>query len=167
MDDVLRPSSGPKCHCGILEREGRTPDSPIKFDAEMNEYYIFYFDGGEEVKLSIYHCMFCGGVAPDSFRPSKFAVLSHGELERLVDLTKDLKTMDRVLAAFGEPDSDEQRGSTWTTPETDEHGEITEICRALTYRNLSQTVDVCVAVRLDGKVEFTFSGKYLGGSEEA
>ena|SRR5215813_158235 len=166
MADEFKPGSGPKCRCGSLDREARKPDSPIKFDTEMNEYYISYFDGGEETKLRVYHCMFCGGAAPDSFRPSKFAVLSSGELERLRKLIKDLKSVDQVLAAFGKPDSDEQPGVMWTTPETDEHGEITESFRALTYRNLSQTADIRVAVGPGGETHFSFSGKYLGEGEE-
>lgn len=58
--DEFKPGSGPKCQCGSLEREARTPGSPIEFDAELNEYNFSYFDGGEEKKLRIYHCMFLG-----------------------------------------------------------------------------------------------------------
>ncbi|MCI0390560.1 MAG: hypothetical protein MOB07_17585 [Acidobacteria bacterium] len=167
MADEFAPGSGPKCQCGFLEREARRPDSPIRFDVEMNEYYFSYFnDGGEEANLIIYHCTFCGGAAPDSLRPSKFAMLSNGELERLRELTKDLKTVDLVLAAFGKPDSDEQQGVMWTMPETDGHGEIPGGLRTLTYRNLSQTADVLVTVRLDDKTQITFIGKYLGESGE-
>jgi hypothetical protein len=134
----------------------------------MNEYYISYFvNGEEEGKLSIYHCMFCGGAAPDSFRPSKFAVLSHNELERLRELTKDLTTLDQVLATFGNPDSDEQQGIMWTMPETEGHGEMSGSLRTLVYRGLSQTADIWVTVRLDGATHFVFVGKCLGESEEA
>lgn len=133
----------------------------------MNEYYFFYYDGGEEKKLSIYHCMFCGGAAPDSFRPSKFSVLSEGEIVRLRELTKDLTTVDRVLAALGRPDSDEAQGVMRITPESDERGEITESFRALVYRNLSQTAEIWVAVGPGGETHFSFSGKYLGESEDA
>lgn len=168
MDDDFVPGSGPKCQCGFLEGMARKPDSPIKFDVEMNEYYFSYFDGGgEESKLIIYHCTFCGGAAPDSFRPSKFAMLSHAELERLREMTKNLKTMDDVLANLGSPDSDDQQGVMWTIPESDEHSEITEAFRTLIYRSLSQTADICVIVRRGGETHFTFSGKYLGNSEDA
>ena len=53
MADEFKPGSGPKCRCGSLDREARKPDSPIKFDTEMNEYYISYFDSGEETKLRV------------------------------------------------------------------------------------------------------------------
>jgi hypothetical protein len=162
------PGGGPKCQCGSLEREAQKPNSPIKFDAEMNEYYISYFiDSVEETKLCIYHCLFCGGAAPDSFRPSKFAALSYDELERLEELTKDLKTVDLVLATFGKPDNDMRPGVRLTTPETDEHGETTESFRVLTYRNLSQTANVSVMVLPGGETRFSFQGKYLGKSEES
>jgi hypothetical protein len=42
MADESVPGSGPKCQCESLERAARRPDSPIKFDAEMNEYYVAY-----------------------------------------------------------------------------------------------------------------------------
>jgi hypothetical protein len=167
MADKFSPGSGPKCDCGFLEREARRPDSPIRFDAEMNEYYFSYFnDSGEEAKLFIYHCTFCGGAAPDSFRPSKFAVLSEHESERLRELTKDLRTVDLVLDALGKPDRDKRQGVIWTMPETDEHGEVTGGLRTLTYRNLSPTAVVLVTVRLDDRTHFTFVGKYLGESEQ-
>jgi hypothetical protein len=111
--------------------------------------------------------MFCGGAAPESFRKSKFAVISYDELERLEELTKGLKTVDMALAKFGKPYSDKRLGVRLMTPETDERGENTESFRVLTYRNLSQTADVAVIVRPGAETHFRFIGKSLGVSEES
>jgi hypothetical protein len=64
-----------RCKCGFLERHAGEPDSPIRFDAQMNEYHFVYPGSmGGEARMNIYHCPFCGGRAPKSRRGDLFAV---------------------------------------------------------------------------------------------
>ena len=59
------------CTCGFLERQADDPDSPIEFDARMNEYHFEYpspcADGtcdAAKAQMMIYHCPFCDGEYP-------------------------------------------------------------------------------------------------------
>lgn len=56
------------CSCGTLEREAEDPDSPVTFDRESRCYsfvcQLALPEGPSPFSLLIYHCPFCGGVAP-------------------------------------------------------------------------------------------------------
>src|SRR6266545_3043282 len=72
------------CQCESLEREANHPDSPIRFDPKLNEYHFIYRTStGEEAKMMIYHCPFCGGRAPESRRDELFHRLTEAERHRL------------------------------------------------------------------------------------
>lgn len=76
------------CKCGSLERDANDPDSPIIFDVELNEYQFEYTVGDKgKAKMTIYHCPFCGGAAPESHRENLFAVIPNEEEARLRELT--------------------------------------------------------------------------------
>ena len=58
------------CTCGFLECQADDPDSPIVFDARLNEYHFEYASPCSDVgcdsakaQMMIYHCPFCGGAA--------------------------------------------------------------------------------------------------------
>ena len=156
----------PSCKCKYLERESNISDSPIRFDPDLNEYNFVYrtTDGGE-AKLSIYHCPFCGGRAPKSKRSTLWATLSWAERFRLIKLTKHLRTLDDVLRAFGQPDTDDAAGLVVSTPGWFGKPEKTQGYRVLAYTKLSDTADVHVTVYPTDKVGFTFQGKYIGKSK--
>src|SRR5262245_42398099 len=99
--------SAPNCECRMLERFSKEPSVPIEFDAELNEYHIL---GALGERLMVYHCPFCGGRAPDSRRNELFMHITLAEKLRLMELTRDLKTLDDVLGAFGSPDMDNPAG---------------------------------------------------------
>src|SRR5262245_4848327 len=81
------------CECGYLSDAANDPDSPIAFDAELNEYNFQYPSPcgggaceGDKALLRIYHCPFCGGAAPQSKRDLLFTVISAEEQRRLLRL---------------------------------------------------------------------------------
>lgn len=93
------------CKCGFLERQANHPDSPIRFDSELNEYHFIHRTSiSGESKMMIYHCPFCGGRAPKSRRSELFHRLTHAEQHRLSELTKDMRTIQDVTVGLGEPD---------------------------------------------------------------
>jgi hypothetical protein len=148
------------CQCGFLEGEANHPDSPIRFDAKLNEYhFIHHMSTGEEAKMMIYHCPFCGGRAPESRRDELFHRLTEAERHRLFKLTERLRTLDQVIAAFGQPDLDQPVGLVKVTPERDGKPETTESCRVVIYTKLSDTADVHVKVHPTNRVAFSFSAK--------
>lgn len=159
--NLLQRVMDAECRCGYLQQHAGDPDVPVKFDAQTNEYYFAY---GEKLdaKLFIWHCPMCGGRAPHSTRGNLFEVVGHTELMRLHALTAKLKTLDEVLTALGKPDSDREFGKGVTTPERGKGPPVTKFYRTLTYKNYSETADISVTVRADGRVEFAFSGKYIG-----
>jgi hypothetical protein len=60
--------------------------------------------------MMIYHCPFCGGKAPKSRRDELFHRLPHAEQRRLGELTHNLRTVQEVTAALGEPDFERRGG---------------------------------------------------------
>jgi hypothetical protein len=148
------------CKCGYLDRQANHPDSPIRFDAELNEYHFIHRTSTRgEAKMMIYHCPFCGGRAPKSRRDQLFHRLTHAERRRLCELTKSMRNIQEVTAAFGEPEIRQSVGMVITTPEKDGKPETTRSYPVLIYTGLSEMADVHVTVYPDDRVGFSFQGK--------
>jgi hypothetical protein len=77
------------CSCTYLQREAAEPSSPIQFDTEMQEYQLAHLSGGGH--SMIYHCPWCGGVAPRSQR-ERISPSSRGK--RYVGLKPSLATSE-------------------------------------------------------------------------
>ena len=89
------------CTCGYLQRAADDPDSPIVYDPQLNEYDFEYPSpcgprecGKASAYLMIYHCPFCGGVAPESKRGRLFAAIPRAEEGRLYGLLRGVKTLE-------------------------------------------------------------------------
>src|SRR5215467_7303905 len=145
-----------ECNCGHLARLAADPREVIEFDARLNEYHILRKDGSGY--SLIYFCPLCGGRAPKSQRSSLFHRLTEAERHRLTELTKDLRTVQEVAAALGEPDVQGLR-LTVTAPEKEGQPETTQTYPAMTYSKLSDTAIINVQVYPDDKVGITFQGK--------
>ena len=149
-----------RCKCGFLEGWANRPDSPIRFDPELNEYHFIHRTSTSgEWKMMIYHCPFCGGRAPKSRRSELFHRLTHAEQRRLCELTKSMRTTQDVTAAFGEPDIKQPVGMVITKPERDGKPETTQSYPVMIYTKLSDTADVHVTVYPTERVGITFQGK--------
>jgi hypothetical protein len=155
-----------RCTCKYLERASEEPDVPIVFDAEMNEFHIKSV--GENPGYSmIYHCPWCGGVAPTSKRASLFARVTNKEEQRLRDLTRGATTLDDVISKFGKPDHDMHEGLITRSRESDTEPSKIKMYRTLHYLGLSTTADVHFTdFGPDGGVRATFQGKYLGAPKK-
>jgi hypothetical protein len=145
-----------ECKCGLLARLAADPREGVEFDARLNEYHILRKDGSGY--SLIYFCPSCGGRAPKSQRSSLFHRLTEAERHRLTELTQDLRTVQEVTAALGEPDVKGLR-LTVTTPEKEIQPETTQSYPALTYSKLSDTAIINIQVYPDDKVGITFQGK--------
>jgi hypothetical protein len=150
-----------------LQNEANHPDSPIRFDAKLNEYHIIHRTSTDgEAMMMIYHCPFCGGRAPKSRRSELFHRLTNAERQRLSKLTKDMRTIQDVTAAFGEPDIKHDVGMMQTMPERDGKPETTRSFPVMIYTKLSETADVHVAIYPTDKVGISFQGKAVEKEEE-
>jgi hypothetical protein len=148
----------PECECSVIAHMAAEPNLPITYDVKMHEWHIVGADGAKTI---IYHCFFCGGRMPRSRREDFFHTVSDAESRRLFDLTRPLKTVADVVAAFGQPESDNPQGTTITLPEH-KGGPRTDAYRNLTYSNLSPSTLLEVIVGTDGAVRFSLIPKPLG-----
>ena len=146
------------CDCGVLERMADNPKCPIEFDAALNEYHITREGGGFSM---IYFCPFCGGSTPESKRSRLFHRITDDEQRRLIDLTKDMRTVQEVTRAFGEPDIGQPVGMVRTKPEKDGKPETTQSYPVMIYEKLSDTADIHVIIYPTDKVGISFQGKAL------
>ena len=132
------------------------PKCPVEFDAELNEYHITRTGGGH---MMIYYCPFCGGRAPKSRRSGLFHRLTDAETQRLVQLTKDMRNLQDVTIAFGEPEIKHQVGMVITKPEREGKPETTQSYPVMIYEKLSDTADVHVTIYPTDRVGISFQGK--------
>jgi Domain of unknown function (DUF6980) len=150
------PDERDECKCGHLGRLAEDPREAVEFDAQLNEYHVRRTDGSGY--SLIYFCPLCGGRAPKSQRGSLFHRLTDAERHRLTELTKDLRTVQEVIAALGEPDLKGLRVSV-TTPEKEGKPETTQTYPAMTYSKLSDSAIINVQVYPNDRVAITFQGK--------
>jgi hypothetical protein len=127
------------CTCGSLQLEAADTHNPIVFRQGANGFELPYRDecGRIAGAINIYHCPFCGGVAPKS--EWEFVTIPTDEQDRLAGLLKPIVKLSDALNTFGEPDM--------------------EIVRELLYNNLSDTADVFITEQLDGKVNWELRAK--------
>jgi hypothetical protein len=148
------------CSCGYLERSASDPNTPIQFNGNLNEYYIEHeVAKGAKVRTLIYHCPFCGGMAPESRREKLFATVPPEETRRLDDLVRELKTVEDFLRVLGAPDADPP----FRAPEY-LVGDASLPLRVLVFSQVSKVADVQVGVYSNNEVRVSFLGKYLGTS---
>jgi len=154
------------CRCGFLERQANHPDSPIRFDPELSEYHFVHRTSkGNESRMMIYHCPFCGGKAPKSRRDNLFHRLPLAEMRRLGELTHNLRTVQEVTAAFGRPDINRPNGMISTTPERDGNPETTQAYPEMIYNKLSDVADVRVLIYPNDRVVISFEGKEIKATQ--
>ena len=147
------------CSCEYLQAAADDPRNPIVFDPQTNEYQFTYPESecyGPSM-LVIYHCPFCGGVAPASKRDLLFAVIPQEEEQRLYDLLAPVHSLDAAIACLGQPDLDAY--STSRYHEKDEQPPTVDRFRTLRYERPSSVSDVWITERPDGKVHCSLQGK--------
>lgn len=144
------------CDCGVLERMADDPKCPVEFDASLNEYHIAHEGKGYSL---IRYCPFCGGSTPKSKRSLLFHRITDVEQRRLCELTKNIRTVQDVTGAFGEPDIQQPIGWVTTTPERDGKPETTKSYPAMIYTKLSEIADVHVTIYPTDRVAIMFQGK--------
>jgi hypothetical protein len=88
-----------------------------------------------------------------------FHTLTDAERQRLCDLAKDIRTVQEVTSAFGEPDIRQPVGWVSTTPERDGKPETTKSYPVMIYSKLSEVADVHVTIYPTDRVGFSFQGK--------
>ena len=153
--------TGKACKCDFLKNSAENPDLPIVYAEELNEYHLKH--SGEYVGFSmIYHCPWCGGVAPKSKRSQLFAKITRTELKRLEKLISKIKSVEEAIAAFGEPAHDDPQGTTVETPATSSDPPRIEIFRTLTFEGVSKVADVHLEDHGPKGVKFSIGPKYIG-----
>jgi hypothetical protein len=156
------------CTCRFLEDNAANPDTPVRFDPDLNEYSIVWSAGEGYGAMMIYHCPFCGGRTPKSRRDQLFAEVSDSEYQRLHELTANVASVDDALRILGKPSREESipppKGS---TAPTDRNGNPTWPVRFLTFSDVSKVAEIQISVKPDNKIEVTFGPKYTGPGKRA
>jgi hypothetical protein len=129
----------------------------VAFDPRLNEYHITRKGNGGYTL--VYFCPLCGGRAPTSKRGSLFQRLDLKEQQRLFELTKELLTVQDVIAAFGEPDARRPFGMMVFSTEKEGTPATTQSYPMMIYSKLSEVADVHVTVYPTDKVGITFEAK--------
>ena len=145
------------CKCGYLERGANDPDSPIVFDAQVNEYHFHHKFRGRESQLMIYHCPWCGGVASKSHRDSLFHKFDRDFCDQITEQTKACATIDAIIAKLGPPDDDR-----FTSVKHNEQPNVAprvERLRRLTFHSLSEKMSVSFTQQQDGTICPSFMPK--------
>ena len=150
------PKEKGACKCEWLERAADDPKCPVEFDAELNEYHLIR---GPKDYMMIYYCPYCGGSMPKSRRGKLFHTLTDVERQRLVNLTKDIRTLQEVTTAFGEADINQPVGLVITKPEREGKPETTQSYPVMIYTKLSDISDVRVTIYPTDRVGISFQGK--------
>src|SRR5262249_25032583 len=109
--------------------------------------------------MLIYYCPYCGGSTPKSRRSKLFHTLTDVERQRLVRLTKDMRTVQDVTTAFSKPDIRQPVGMVVTKRERDGKPETTQSYPVMIYRKLSKIADVHVTIYPTDGVGVSFQGK--------
>ena len=151
-----RPNKKGECKCGLLARMAEDPRDPVEFDPQLNEYHMMR-KGGSGYTL-IHFCPCCGGRAPKSQRSSLFHRLTNAERHRLTELTGNLRTVQDVVAALGEPDV-KGLSLAVTALEKGAMPETTQTYPVMTYTHLSDIANVNVQVYPTDRVAVTFQVK--------
>jgi hypothetical protein len=148
-----------KCECGWLQLVAAYPDSPVKFDPQMNEFSIVK----GKLSIPIHHCPSCGCKAPESLRSTFFAHVPFDENERLVLLGTGVGSFAQIVQKLGPPDRDNPVGFGIGMPEPD--GQITQFSsyRVLAYTKLSQVADLQFHLHADSTLARIYvTAKYIG-----
>src|SRR4029079_16903428 len=94
------PYNSEPCNCFFLHEAATNPDSPIVFDAQLNEFHIQTRNGYS----MIYYCPICGGKAPASVRDDLFAIIAPEEEARLTEIARECLSEQDMRRTLGEPD---------------------------------------------------------------
>lgn len=129
------------CKCGLLDLFAKDPKKPIKFDKDRNEYFFSFPNCG---RLTIRHCFFCGGKAPESLRSSLFVIVPQEEKYRLHELTKNINTLKEAVKVLGKPSFETLQMETDIKPRKKDNPEKTQSFKSLVYNHLSKTADVVI-----------------------
>jgi hypothetical protein len=149
----------PFCECNWFERAALDPHCPVEFDPDLNEYNLKTTNKGS---MRMYHCPFCSGRAPESFRGQRFATVASEETIRLHRLTRNFRTEDEVRAALGEPTVEFDPGLISQEKSSEEEAPVINSYKTLRYDQYSDTVSIFVKVNRNGTVSIHYTGKHIG-----
>ncbi len=91
------------CTCGLPQKWVQAPSFPVKFDAQVNEYYLVYGKRGRWHHVMRY-CFWCGGRLPEPGRGRLFTEPSEAETAEIRRKLAGVHSTKEILAILGQPD---------------------------------------------------------------
>jgi rhodanese-related sulfurtransferase len=136
----------------ILPELVKDANSPFRYDKEVEEYQIVYdsLENGKKVSHSIplYYSPFTGEKLR-SGRDKLFTKPSKQEMEKIAAKIQGAKTLEEIEQRLGKPDYVF-------------YDAASDIKTQYTYSNLSDSADVVIQLHNDGRLSFSYGGKYIG-----
>ncbi|MCI0443865.1 hypothetical protein L0152_11725 [bacterium] len=132
----------------------KDPNSPIRFDEEMNEYHIAFKEPSEGHYIMRY-CFSCGGKMPKSKRRTFFMDIDRAEVKKLRSIMRDVKNVESMILRLGPSDAVHE----WTDEALDSAYEIEKWKAQYIYDNLWKTLSLCVTEKEDGTVNYVYYQK--------
>jgi len=143
-----------ECQCGEPQRWAAKSNSPIEFDARLNEFHLVY----QGAYGLLRYCFVCGGRLPESRRGELFSQPSETEVEEVRRLIGAAKNLQDVLAALGKPDDTFDGETIRKNPVANE----LQWQRLLRYSSRWKTLVLDVLELPEGGITYSVSGQYLG-----
>jgi hypothetical protein len=158
MGRTTRSVTDIPCTCGYLEQSANDPDIPIDFEEQTSEYRLNYKNGW----LIIYHCPFCGGMAPELRRKPLYVAIPSVEKKRLADLLSPIESLQQAIDIFGPPQRDDFILGGDMPREVPNCPPTVEGTRYLYYTMLSQVAEVMIMEIPNDRPKWMLVGKRIG-----
>ena len=146
MSETETPSR--PCECNWPIRAVESLHFPVTSDDQMGEYHLQTIPNGHAIMR---FCPWCGGAFPESKRDSFFTDPRDDEVAQLDALIVAMTDVEAMRASLGEPDH--------TIPSHPDNKQW--ICQ-YTYSSKWDSLELTVQETLDGKLNFSYGGKYIG-----
>ena len=91
-----------RCVCGYLQILAKDINSPVRYDALLDEYSIASVDNRFFCRM--YYCFSCGGWVSESRRDLLFTNPDEMEVTKALQSIANAKTIDDVIGILGPPD---------------------------------------------------------------
>lgn len=143
-----------KCKCHVVSMLADDSNIPIRYDPELNEYYLAY---GNEGRVFFYYCPMCGGRLPKSKRGQLFTRPSVKEKSKITEKIKEAKSIGDIVAILGEPD--ERHEQILHSTEQKIMYRMKDVRQTLRYTSLAKTFNLLLQEYEDGSFAVLFEGK--------
>ena len=135
-----------ECECNMPNRAVESDSFPVTYDEQMGEFHLLTTPSGH---AAMRFCPWCGGAFPESKRGSFFTEPRTDEEDEVVRLVSSISGCEDMRRILGSPDHTIHTGP----PEKQR--------TQYTYSSKWETIELTIRESADGKLSFSYGGKYI------